>query len=259
MYYPKIPLLCFIGGLEDFFNFIICFWWIILTILVALMIMLIARLEKRWISDFKPCDKKDLPKPSAYTKAMNDMAIRQGFKCRGWFRQYRSKLCRGIATMWISEDALTLLVVGGGRIAGIKFKATFLYSKPSDAPVLITSDEPGERDLSGMTDKQFLLNADLTELYDLHKQRMGGWEGLLEPFDGSSPLREYESIYRRSVQAFVDYGLAKYLDFAQNEWRYTLKGAVLSYFQGWRTSYQEAKNQKERLTSIKRPGDNKET
>ena len=244
-----------IGGLENLFHFITS-WWTILSILGALMVIFICSMEKRWISHFKPCYKEDLPKPSAYTKAMNDMAIQHGFKCCGWFHQYRSKLCCCTATMWISEDALILLVVGGGRVAGIKHRTTYLYSKPFDAPVLVTSDNSGEKDLSGMTDKQYLLNADLAELCDLHKQRMESCDGLFEHFNASSPLKEFESIQRRSTQELVDYGLAKYLDFAQNEWRYTLKGAVAYYFRGWRTISQEAKKQGDRMFSKKRPGDN---
>lgn len=260
--YSQIILLLLLADSGDgFFYFMGIYRWIILSITIsfALLLMLIFRLEKRWISFFEPCDEEDLPTPSAYTRAMNNMALQQGFWNCEWFRHCKGRLYRATATFWLSQDGLTLLVVGGGKIAGVNFKTTFLYSKPTGGPVLVTSDEPGETDLSGISEKQFLLNADLAELYDLHKTRLKRWEDYIEPFDSTSLLKEYESMDKRSVQALVELGTAKYLDVNQKEWRYTLKGAILSYFQGWRPSYKEAKRQKKRLASIRRPGDNKET
>ena len=244
--------------LDGIFYFVRAYLWIVLAIVVLfpLILMLVCRLEKQMIHCFEPCDEKDLLKQSAYTKAMNDMAVQHGFiNCR-WFRHCRGGLYRATATTWFSPDSLILLVVGGGKMAGVNLKKTLLFSKTIGGPVLVTCDESRVSDLSGLIEDQVLWNADLRELYDLHKTRLNCWTERLEPFDSSSPLKEYESIERRRTQILVDEGLARHLDFNQNEWRYTLKGAILLYFRGFRASLKEAKNQKERFSSEKkRPGD----
>ena len=241
-----------IPSFSDILYYISLYRWFILVPVVlfalfALFIILVARFEIRWINMFEPCDEPDPASQSPYTKAMNTMAAQLGFFKCGWFRQYRKKLCRATATMWLSPDALTLLIVGGGKMVGIYYRTTFLYSKPNGGPVLVTSDEPGEKDLTGVIVKEFLFNADLKELYDLHISRLQPWKDNLNSFD--------ESLIRKSIDVGVEHGLFKYLDNERRKCRYTLKGALLCYFRGFRVSFKTAKEQKDRLIKTKRPGD----
>lgn len=247
-----------LNGLKEFFHYVDTYKWIALTmgVLFILAFILLCRMEKQMIHCFEACDEKDLLKPSAYTIAMNDMAVEQGFINAGWFKHSRGGLYQGTATTWFSEDYLILLVVGGGKMGGLNIKKTMLFSKTTTGHVLLTCDVSGVTDITGITQNQVLWNADLRELYDLHRARLDFWADRLEPFGSSSPLEEYESIERRKVQMLVDSNLAEYLDFNQNEWRFTFKSAFLLYFRHYRADLKDAKKQKERFSpKHKRPGD----
>lgn len=229
--------------------------WVLLGGAVAFATLLISiyKFERRYIHDFEPVTESKLPKLSWYTCEMNEQARRLGFQHYGWYGQKRKGLYKGIATVWMSPDKLTLLVVGGGRVAGIDFKTTWLYSKVIGGIMMITSDEPGEADVSGVFDKQFLFNADLEELCKLHESRQAMWQGKLERFDGLAVLAEYETLERRRVHMLVDRGFAKWLDKDQEKWHYTLKGSILSYID-FRRELRRGKQQSKRL-SKRRPGE----
>ena len=248
----------FFNIFKDVFYYIGIFHWGILAIVVlfALILMLVCRLEKQKIYFLKPCYEKDILKQSAYTKAMNEMAVKQGFENCTWFRHCRGGVYQATATTWFSEDSLILLMVGGGKLCGINFKTTYLFSKTIGGPVILTCDQSGESDLSGLIEKKVLWNADLEELVNLHKTRLQSCVHRLEAFDSSSPLMEYESILRRKARILVDYDLAKYLGPTENAWRYTLKGAILSYFRGYKADLKDAEKQIDRFGfEQKRPGD----
>ena len=237
------------SGFSEIFDFLGNISWIILAVVILfpLMFMLLSRMEKQMIHCFESCDKEVILKQSDYTKATNEAAEQFGFSHCTWFRHSRGKLYQATVTTWLSPDALILLVVGGGKIAGISIKTTLLYSKSVDGSVLVTCNEAGEFDLSGVFDKQVLWNADLNELYDLHTNRMEIWDEPLEVFNSLSVLKDYESLQKRRVQMLVDMGLARYLDFDQNEWRYTIKGAIQLYTRGHKATLKEAKEQKDRF------------
>jgi 2-polyprenyl-3-methyl-5-hydroxy-6-metoxy-1,4-benzoquinol methylase len=229
--------------------------WVLLggAVALAILFVLVYRLERRYIRDFESVTESKLPKLSWYTCEMNEQARRFGFQHCGWYGQKRKGLYKGIATVWLSPDKLTLLVVGGGKIVGIDLKTTWLYSKVIEGCLVVTSDEPGEVDVSRVFDKQFLFNADLEELCNLHKSRQAMWEGRLEAFDGSSILEEYETLERHRVYVLIARGSAKWLDKNQEKWRYTLKGSILSYID-IRREFRKCEQQRKRL-SKRKPGE----
>jgi hypothetical protein len=216
--------------------------------------MTVARLERRMIHEFAAIDEPDPGKQSAYTRAMNDSARELGLQFCGWYGQDRGRLYRATATMWMSPDALTLIVVGGGTLARVPFKQTFLFSKPTEGPVLHTSDDVGEADISGVIDQVFLLHADLEELYALHQVRLADPDIELEPFDDGAALAEFEALRRWAAETLVHGGLARFLDDEQTRWRYTLKGSLMLYFRGFLRQLGTAKKQSKRMSTRKRPG-----
>ena len=223
------------------------------TIAFAILFVSIFKFERRCIHDFEPVAESKLPKLNWYTCEMNEQAKRLGFEHYGWYGQKRRGLYKGIASLWLSPDKLVLLVIGGGKVAGIDFKMTWLYSKLIGGITLVTSDEPGEADVSGVLDKQFLFNADLEELFQLHKSRRAMWEGKQDRFDGSAVLAEYETLVQRRVHVLVDRGFAKWMDKDQEKWRYTLKGSILGYI-GQRRELRKLEQQSKRLLK-RRPGE----
>jgi len=220
----------------------------------ALLLMTVARLEKRMISEFAPIDEPEPNKQSAYTRAMNASARALSLQPCGWYGQNRGGLYKATATMWLSPDALTLVIVGGGTLARVPFKQSFLFSKPTEGAILHTSDDVGEADISGVIDQVFLLKADLAELYALHEVRLADPDIELEPFDDGAALSEFEAIRRWVAETLVHKGLASFLDEEQTRWRYTLKGSLTLYFRGFLRQLWTAKKQTKRATTRKRPG-----
>ena len=121
-----------IETLYEILRWVIVYDWVLLGGAIAFAILLVSiyKFEPRYIHDFEPVAKSKLPKLSWYTCEMNEQAKRQGFQHYGWYSQKRKGLYKGIATVWLSPDKLGMLVVGGGKIAGIDFKITgFLLSR----------------------------------------------------------------------------------------------------------------------------------
>lgn len=231
------------------------FYWVLLIAAAAfaILFMSVGKFERRYIRQFKPVDETKLPTPSLYTGEMNEKAEELGFHNCGWYAQDIGKLYHCTATMWVSPDNLTLLVVAGGKLAGIDYKTTLLYSKPVDGAVLVTSDEIGGVDITGVFDKEFLLNADLEELWTLHKSRLAFLGGKVEKFNRSDVLAEFEELSRRHVRALVEHGLGRWLDKQREQWRYTLKGSIQNYF-CFRRESRKLTQQKDRI-SKRRPGE----
>ena len=197
----------------------------LLIISFPFLLALIARLEKQMIHCFEPCDENDISCQSDYTKAVNKSAAELGFLFCGWFQQNRGGIYQATLTAWLSPDFHILLIVAGGKTAGVNLKKMFFCSGTIDGPVLMTCDESKLPDLSGLIEMQVLWNANLQELYNLHLSRIAPWQNDLEIFNPDSVLEDYELFEQKQVRILVNAGLAEYLDYNQNEWRYTWKGA----------------------------------
>lgn len=230
--------------------------WVILAAVVAWATLLIAvgRIEKQYIHMLEPVVAPGLEEQSPYTRAMNQMAKQLGFVNEQWFVQNIGGPYKGTATMWRSPDASTILIVSGGTVAGVRLKKTILLSKVVGGPVLFTRDETGTLDLSGFFEHEFLLNADLGELWELHQRRIKERGGRVERFRGASPLADYEALEQQRVDILVEQGLAYYVSGGQRQWRYSIRGAMKMYYEGWRRQLKMAEQQMERIRK-KRPGE----
>jgi hypothetical protein len=231
--------------------------WIVISVILifTLGMILVARIEKRVINVFEPIAEPDLPQQSAYMQAMNRAAENDRFCFCGWYGQKQGRIYRAIAAMWLSPDGLTLAVVGGGKIAGIAFKKTYLLSKPIDNAILQTCDDVAESDLSGIQKQDFLLNADFAEMYQFHQERAVLLKIDFEPFDEVSVLKECIEMERKRVEELAKMGLAKFCDWEQRDWRYTTKGAILLFVKGFMNQLGQAAKQSERLVNKARPGE----
>ncbi|MHC4482799.1 MAG: hypothetical protein ACYSW4_04555 [Planctomycetota bacterium] len=232
------------------------YWWLIVggTLVVAVVIMVFSRFERQPIRLLEPTKEPELDRQNPYTRAMNEMAAKLGFRQCGWFADRRRSFVYGATvTMWLSPDALTLALVNGGKMAGLKVEQTVLVSKPIGGRVLTTTDMTSDPDISGTLEQQELLNADMAELCELHKGRLKEWAGKLKPFRASSLLDECEGYERRQAEVMVDYGLAKWVEPGRKQWRYTIRGAILRC-RAYRNDWKAMKKQPDRWGK-KRPGE----
>jgi hypothetical protein len=232
------------------------YWWLIvgITLVAMVVVMAFSRFERQPVRILEPTKEPKLDRQNPYTRAMNEMAAKLGFRQCGWFADRRRSFVYGATvTMWLSPDALTLALVTGGKMAGLKVEQTVLVSKPIRGRVLTTTDMVSGPDISGTVEQQELLNADMGELYELHKGRLKEWAGKLKPFRASSLLDECEESERRRAEVLVDYGLAKWVGPGHKQFCYSIKGAILRY-RAYRSNWKAMKKQKDRWGK-KRPGE----
>ncbi len=230
---------------------------LILFVLLGLFILLFvstAFLEKQRIHEFVPASPGQEPASSPYFVAMNAAARDLGFVPAGVFFQNRnSRVYQACIAIWVSATGETLLRVSGGKTAGVPIKRTMLISFVEPDRILETCDDFGMTDLSGLTERNLVLNGDLVELWDRHQERLIASTGQKRPFSPAEALAACESMQAMKARQMQKLGLGKFLNADRTIWRHTLKGAVQSYFIGFRSQLAAGKEQKERIKR-KRPG-----
>jgi hypothetical protein len=229
---------------------------IIWTIIGAFILLLVTTclLEKLHIHDFVPAPGGEPSTDSSYFSAMNDAAKRLGFTAAGVFIQKRnSQVYQAQVALWLSPERDILLQVGGGKTAGVYIKRTILSSIIESEQIIQTQDDFGMADLSGLTRRKILVNADLDELLSCHHERLASCLGQKRSFSVGTAFADWESIRAMKAEQMARMGLAKFLNREQTIYRHTLKGAWLQYYKGFRSQLAEGKDQTERIFK-KRPG-----
>lgn len=230
------------------------YWWLIVSVAFVFMVFVVvgSLLEVQLLHPLKPSKEPGLKQQNPYTRRMNEMARKLGFRECEWFvDRRRSFLYGATVTMWLSPDALTLACVFGGKMMGLKVKQTLLISKPVSGVMLMTTDIIADPDISGLTDQRELLRSGMDELYELHKKRLEECEGKLQVFKKVSLLEEFENFQRRRVEVLVDHGLAKWTGRRYKKWRYSIIGALQRH-RAFRGDWKRMMKQRE-MEGKKRP------
>ena len=226
-----------------------------ISVILFLMFFFTGLLEKQCIQQFKPANPDSLPGPSSYCRVMAETARELGFEPLGTFVQDRgSRVYAAIIYFWLSPDARTLARIGGGKTLGVPIRRTVLISRFASGEIFETSDEFGGIDLSGLTQKEIVMNAGLRELYDYHKARLATTRDTPQTFPRSGILAVQEKMELDKAERLGRLGLARPLNIQQTIWKYTIKGAWQIYFMGYKKQLAEAKRQAGRVR-MKRPGD----
>jgi hypothetical protein len=139
----------------------------------------------------------------------------------------KGRLYRVRYDFWIAPDNMTLAVIGSGTVASMNVFGIWLYSRTADGGTLLTTNERGEQDISGVEDQQTWHGMPLPELVEKHRQRLLNL--VIQPFSTEAALVEYFDIRRRKAAALVARGYAKYVDDDRLAWRYNFKGAIVFY------------------------------
>jgi len=211
-------------------------------------------LEKRHIKQFVPCDPSLLTTSSFYCSAVTQQAAALGFTDLGTFAQDRgSRVYSAVIGYWVAPEGTILAVIAGGKTAKVPIKITNLISWSSDGRQLMTSDKFVAPYLSGLTDKEVVLNAHLPELYGRHRQRLvsTGFEAQIIPRENICAVRE--NMEMATYSRLQQMGLARPVNPEGTIWNLTVKGA-------WQMcnalikQMGERDKQRER-TRLKRPGD----
>ncbi len=245
--------------MKDLLTYIaIHYWvWILLGAFFTfcfVSIFLMACWEKHPIRQYQPGAPEDACPPSGYFRAMNEAAARRNLlHCGNYLQTRNSSLYKCCISLWLTADQCTLITVWGGKLAKIDYKRTLFISVTNDGREIVTLDDFGIVDLSGIRDMDVVYRADFEELVARHSQRLTGVAAPLKSFSPTRALDQYEDSGRVRAEKMVSLGLAKFLDLQESNWRYTVKGAFKNAYVGYVMGMQKAKLQKARA-GRKRPG-----
>ncbi|MHC4092253.1 MAG: hypothetical protein ACYSUQ_02325 [Planctomycetota bacterium] len=226
-----------------------------LTVLIfSLLAFLLARFEKQMVRVFAPLDEGEEPAVSAYAAATNQAAQRLGYQFCGTRKQAKGGSYRIFGSLWLSPLHEVLAVVSWGKLGGLRFRKTVLYSCTGEGSYLASLDVLVEIFPTDAIEIETRLNADLFELLDLHNQRISRLAEGVVAFSPEDPWDEYDQMNACLVRNLVQAGKAVFIDSVETQWRYTLKGACLFAWRGW-TAGLRAKKQFFKRRSIRRPGE----
>jgi len=234
------------------------YWfWILfgaLCIFCFISIFLVACWEKHPLRQYQPGAPEAVGPPSGYFRAMNEAAAARNLQHCGHYLQTRdSSLYRCCVSLWLTADQCTLVTVWGGKLAKIDYKRTLFISVTTDGGEIVTLDDFGIVDLSGIRDLEVVYRADFEELAARHDQRLAEAHASLKPFPPTRAMDQFEDLGQVRAERMVALGLAKFLDLQESNWRYTVKGAFKNAFVGYVMGLQKAKQQKNRAHK-RRPG-----
>lgn len=193
-----------------------------------LLVIVVGVCEKRLIQTFQIPEEGTEYRQSIAAKFANATVEKIGFRhlCTGHHK--KGGMYRVRFDFWVSPDHLTFASVCCGSIANIPTEGAWLYSRTDDGRILVTTNEIGEQDISGIEEQQTWAETEMYELLEKHNQRLAGLA--IEPFSEESPIAGYFEIRRLKVDALIERGLARYTDEDQTAWRYTLRGSVMFAF-----------------------------
>jgi hypothetical protein len=219
-----------------------------LAIALFLLLFFVSLFEKRSIVSYRDTSsdkKRALPYLDDTVKKMEQANFRITFKQHKKF---------AITTAFgLSGDKNTLILAGEGKMLGILVKRMSLYTILSDGHILYTTDDYGERDISGLVEMECLLNGDFSELFQKHQDRINRERRLIVSFQQSDLLDAYQEMDRMKTEVLIQRNLARWINLEKTEWKKTIKGAFYSST-GAFEQFQDTKKQKDRIR-LKKPGD----
>jgi len=114
-------------------------------------------------------------------------------------------------------------IVSGGAV-GTKLKKTVLRTKLANGRILESADESGLEDLSGLMQREVLLNAGIEELLGFHERRVRMANALPVPFKAEAVQEEYDQMDLERGTRWVLLGLAYWVDEKKTIIRMTVRG-----------------------------------
>ena len=189
-----------------------------------------------------------------YLNAMNVAAGRHGFVYGGTFRHVKGGTYQVLATFWFSPDRRTVLQVTGGTMARMPSRTSVMTSDTTDGRLIVTRDEVGMTDLSGIADVEAVVHADFEELWSTHAARLRALGDQVRPFEQAAPREAELEADRRRATAMVERGVARWTDASRAAYRYTLRGALRISTTQFFGQFFKHRTQSDRF-SRPRPGD----
>jgi hypothetical protein len=192
----------------------------LLFVVLPLLILVIAMLEKRGSTQYLPLPPDKLKPWTSSNKAVLAAAKPPVFEPLGIY----SANGRGQVAFFISEDYSTILSVGQASIVSDYDFTTSM----ADGRVVMTSRTGGLKDLSGLELREAMPSKNPEVIYRHHMDRVAALEeppGIFDPDRFLDQIREHEN---NKMNRVIELGMGRAA--GDGKWVCTFKGAVLSAF-----------------------------
>jgi hypothetical protein len=199
----------------------------------TLLIIVTAMIEKRLIWPYSEPHRPDVMDDKNYSSKNRqyvDNALvhmeHNNFRLLNLYHDIKGPKYQASYLFALSEDGLTLAVLGYGEIFSLPVKGVGLISKNREGRHYYTSNsgvvEPC--DVSGMSEVCFCVDMDFTDIYRQHQQWMERVSAV--PFSSDNALSEYRTFLTDRTQVRQERGLVCYLDDEKQWWKYTFLGTM---------------------------------
>jgi hypothetical protein len=125
----------------------------------------------------------------------------------------------------LSEDQLTLAIVGYGYVFSIPVKGVILVSKDATGKhYYCSTTAPSDfHDLTGLSETRVWLNEDFSAIYQLQQAHL---RHVSRVAFSENPLEEYRKFLQKKSDRLIEQRIAQYVGYEKRQWKYTLVGAV---------------------------------
>jgi hypothetical protein len=222
----------------EFLLVIIILTPLVLIVLLGLLAVVVSLFEKRYVRNLTPLETNGKersandPGPHPYMDAVNEQAGQMGFEFGGIFVRATKGAAKYRAAVWRSPERDILVTIGIVQAGPLRQKITTLMSQVGRR-YLLTTDDFGEDDISGLLDYEVRQNAHFPELLNRHEDRLARVEDEVVYFLAENMVDDLQAIQMERAQHMVDLGYAKFRDADRSVWSYTVKGAVHFYFRSY--------------------------
>jgi hypothetical protein len=215
--------------------------------------------ERQYLAgDVEPVREPYPTTPLPYWLATRADALKFGLHPAGDFATKKNtSIVKGLMSLFVSQNGIVLVAVVSTSTTGAKLRKTVMRSFMTSGRILESSDSPGLEDLSGVVERQILVNAGIAELMNFHVERVRK-SGLTPlPFNPDAALAEFEKMELQKGARLVLLKLARWADPQQTSIRMTWRGALHTvkrvFAQGDEVIWQQERSRIPRAGS--RPGD----
>jgi len=224
------------------------------VILFLLFFVIVCLWERQHlVGDVEPVQEPFPYSPTPYWLKTRENAARIGLRHAGdYATKKNTTLVRGLETLYLTEDCRVLAAVVSGSTAGAKLKKTILRTRLANGKVLESTDNPGGGDVTGVIDRQVLLNAGIEELLRTHQERIQKANCPVLPFNSTNAVAEHERIDLERGQRLVLLKLAYWVNREETTLRLNLRGAF-AYVKNMFTTMSKLQDQQHRR-HIRRAG-----
>lgn len=199
----------------------------VLMLIFLLFLVIVCLVERQYlVGDVEPASEPFPYPPSSYWTITRQYARLRGLQLAGDnATRKNTSLVKGLQSLFLNQDRTTILSVVSGATAGAKLKKTVLRTQLPGGRILESCDQGGVEDLSGVIQRDVLLNAGVEELLDFHERRVRAAGSLPVPFQADT-LQEFDRMDRQRGERWVLLGLAYWVNPEKTIIRMTVRGTL---------------------------------